>query len=127
MSITLSAIPSPIYLSATEPTSYVKPQGGAEASATSLLDASRLDTGDEAAQPLDKLLLDAMQQASASTQHRFADVQALIALPTPELLGDGEDEMINLQSMLGDFSIAVSLQSALARKSVNAIEMLIKS
>jgi hypothetical protein len=74
---------------------------------------------------LDDLLAGAVQQAGATSHQHMAAIQAV--MPVPELFDEGEDEMINLQNQLGDFSIAVSLQSALARKAVGAIETLIKS
>jgi hypothetical protein len=74
---------------------------------------------------LDDLLVGAIHQAGASTHQHMNAIQAV--MPVPELFDEGEDEMINLQNLLGDFSIAVSLQSALARKAVGAIETLIKS
>ncbi len=126
MSITLSAVPPPIYLSAAESARYVTPQTSTEASAPGGVDGLRLETGDGAAQPLDKLLLGAIQQAGASTEHRLAEIQALIAQPTSGLF-DGEEKMINLQSSLGELNIAVSLQLALANRSVKAVETLVRS
>ncbi len=74
---------------------------------------------------LDDLLVGAVHQAGATAHQHMAAIQAV--MPVPALFDEGEDEMINLQNLLGDFSIAVSLQSALARKAVGAIETLIKS
>jgi hypothetical protein len=74
---------------------------------------------------LDDLLVGAIHEAGASTRQKMAAIQTV--MPVPELFDEGEDEMINLQNQLGDFSIAVSLQSALARKAVSAIETLVKS
>lgn len=74
---------------------------------------------------LDELLVGAVHRAGATTLQKMASIQAV--MPVPELFDEGEDEMIHLQNMLGDFSIAVSLQSALARKGVGAIETLIRS
>ncbi|WP_175107163.1 type III secretion system inner rod subunit SctI [Pararobbsia alpina] len=120
MSIALNTAVAPTYLTNTAPgmlaagrTSDLRP------AADHHTDSSRMP------QSLDDLLVGAIQRAGASTRAQMAAIQAV--MPVPELFDEGEDEMINLQNLLGDFSIAVSLQSALARKAVGAIETLIKS
>jgi hypothetical protein len=127
MSIALNASP-PAYLAGAELPSHSIARSAQDRPAVTRLGSPQghaVDGG--AAVPLDTLLLDAVQQAGANAQDRYAGLQTLVTLPTPELIEEGEDEMISLQSRLGDFGIALSLQSALARKGVNAIETLIKS
>jgi hypothetical protein len=119
MSINFNPAVLPTYLTGAAPDMRLaNPAGELRATASSRADG-------RVPQSLDDLLIGAVQRASAATGHQMASIQAI--MPVPELFDEGEDEMINLQNLLGDFSVAVSLQSALARKAVGAVETLIKS
>lgn len=120
MSVALNPAITPTYLLGTAPDMLAAGRAGELLPAAGHpADSSRMPRS------LDDLLVGAVQRAGATTQQQMAAIQAV--MPVPELFDEGEDEMINLQNLLGDFSIAVSLQSALARKAVGAIETLIKS
>lgn len=120
MSVALNPALPPTYLIGTTSDMLATGRaGGLLPAAGHAVDTSRTP------QSLDDLLAGAVQRAGATTKQQMAAIQAV--MPVPELFDEGEDEMINLQNLLSDFSIAVSLQSALARKAVGAIETLIKS
>ena len=78
---------------------------------------------------LDDRLVDAVHSAGTTSRQQMAAVQA--AMPALTLFSEGEDEeeneMINLQNRLADLSLGLSLQSALASKTVKAVETLVKS